>query len=214
MARPNRGSWDEREEDLENQLNRGALWAITYGDLMSYLMIFFLLLYVATSTRSVGIQMSVKAAEQRFSSDAQTIQQMFTRYGTQKIARLEIGENKIRIVFMAPVLFDPGNAFLKTDSLPILQEIVQSLKDLPNSIQIEGHTDDRPLGKGAKFDSNWELSAARAFAVLRFLEINGIAQQRLSATGYGEFRPMAKNDTPEGRAANRRIEINILRREN
>lgn len=206
--------WEEREEELENQLNRGALWAITYGDLMSYLMIFFLLLYVATASRSVGVQMSVKAAEQRFSNDAQSIQQLFTRYGTQKIARLEIGENKIRIVFMAPVLFDSGDAYLKKDSLPILQEIIQTLNDLPNSIQIEGHTDDRPLGKGAKFDTNWELSAARAFAVLRFLEINGIAQQRLSAIGYGEFRPLETNDTPEGRTANRRIEINILRREN
>ena len=212
MKRPS--GWDEREEELENQLNRGALWAITYGDLMSYLMIFFLLLYVATATRSVGVQMSVKAAEQRFSNDAQSIQQLFTRYGTQKIARLEIGENKIRIVFMAPVLFDPGGAFLKSESLPILQEIVQTLNDLPNSIQIEGHTDDRPLGKGAKFETNWELSAARAFAVLRFLEISGVEQQRLSAIGYGEFRPLQKNDTLEGRTANRRIEINILRREN
>ena len=212
MQRPNR--WDEREEELENQLNRGALWAITYGDLMSYLMIFFLLLYVATASRSVGVQMSVKAAEQRFSNDAQTIQQMFTRYGTQKIARLEISENKIRIVFLAPVLFDSGDAFLKSGSLPILQEVIATLNDLPNSIQVEGHTDDRPLGKGSKFDSNWELSSARAFAVLRFLEINGVAQQRLSAIGYGEFRPLEKNDTPEGRTANRRIEINILRREN
>lgn len=212
MKRPS--GWEEREEELENQLNRGALWAITYGDLMSYLMIFFLLLYVATASRSVGVQMSVKAAEQRFSNDAQSIQQLFTRYGTQKIARLEIGENKIRIVFMAPVLFDSGDAYLKKDSLPILQEIIQTLNDLPNAIQIEGHTDDRPLGKGAKFDTNWELSAARAFAVLRFLEINGIAQQRLSAIGYGEFRPVETNDTPEGRTANRRIEINILRREN
>ncbi|MBI4059979.1 MAG: OmpA family protein [Elusimicrobia bacterium] len=212
MKRPSAG-WDEREEDLENQLNRGALWAITYGDLMSYLMIFFLLLYVATATRSVGMQMSMKAAEQRFSSDAKTIEQMFTRYGTQKIARLEIGENKIRIVFLAPVLFDPGAAFLKSDSLPILQEIIQTLNELPNAIQVEGHTDDRPLGKSSKFDSNWELSAARAFAVLRFLEINGVAQQRLSAIGYGEFRPQQTNETAEGRAANRRIEINILRRE-
>jgi len=205
--------WDEREEELENQLNRGALWAITYGDLMSYLMIFFLMLYVATASRSVGVEMSVKAAEQRFSGDAEGIQQMFTRYGTQKIARLEIGENKIRIVFMAPVLFDSGRAELKKDSLPLLHEIVQSLQDLPNAIQIEGHTDDRPLGRGAKFDTNWELSAARAFAVLRFLEISGIAQQRLSAIGYGEFRPVDTNDTLEGRGANRRIEINILRRE-
>ena len=206
--------WDEREEELENQLNRGSLWAITYGDLMSYLMIFFLMLYVATATRSVGAQVSVKAAENRFGNDAQGIQQLFTRSSTQKIAHLEIGENKIRIVLMAPVLFDSGGAFLKSDSLPVLQEIAQSLNDLPNSVQIEGHTDDRPVGKGAKYDTNWELSAARAFAVLRFLEISGISQQRLSAIGYGEFRPVQTNDTPEGRTANRRIEINIVRREN
>jgi chemotaxis protein MotB len=208
-----RSAWDEREDDLENQLNRSALWAVTYGDLMSYLMIFFLMLYVARSTHGVGMQMSIKAAEQRFANDAQTIEQLFTRYGTQKIARLEIGENRIRIVFEAPVLFDSGSAFLKPESLPILQQVVKSLADMPNSIQIEGHTDDRPLAHGSKFGSNWELSSARAFAVLRFLEINGIPQQRLSATGYGEFRPVGPNDTPEARAANRRIEINIMRRE-
>ena len=205
--------WEDREEDLENQLNRGAMWAVTYGDLMSYLMIFFLMLYVAAATRGVGMQVSIKAAEQRFANDAHTVEQLFTRYGTQKIARLEVGENKIRIVFMAPVLFDSASARLRPDSLPVLQQIVQSLLDLPNPIQIEGHTDDRPVAPGSKFDSNWELSAARAFAVLRYLEITGIPQQRLSAIGYGEFRPRESNDTPEGRTANRRIEINIIRRE-
>ena len=214
MSRPNRGAWDERDEDLENQLNRSALWAVTYGDLMSYLMIFFLMLYVAAATRGVGMQISIKATEQRFSNDAQTIEKMFSRYGTQKIARLEIGENKIRIMFQAPVLFDSGSAFLKPASLPLLQQVVKSLNDMPNPIQIEGHTDDRPLAPGSKFQTNWELSSARAFAVLRFLEINGIPEQRLSATGYGEFRPVQNNNTPEGRMANRRIEINIMRREN
>jgi chemotaxis protein MotB len=209
-----RGVWEERDEDLENALNRSAMWAVTYGDLMSYLMIFFLLLYVAASTRGVGIQMSIKAAEQRFANDTQTIAQLFAREGIQKIARLEIGENKIRIVFLAPVLFDSGSAYLKPDSLPILQQVVGSLNDMPNAIQIAGYTDDRPILPGSKFDSNWELSSARAFAVLRFFEINGIPEARLSATGYGEFRPVASNATPEGRSANRRIEINILRRDN
>jgi chemotaxis protein MotB len=206
-------NWDERDDELENQLNRSALWAITYGDLMSYLMIFFLMLYVAAATRGVGMQVSIKATEQRFSSDKKTLEQMFNRYGTQKIARLEIGENKIRIVFEAPVLFDSGSAFLKPSSLPILQQVVKSLSDMPNAIQVEGHTDDRPVAKGSKFDSNWELSSARAFAVLRFLEINGIPQQRLSATGFGAYRPVQSNETAEGRSANRRIEINIMRRE-
>ena len=214
MLRPDREPlWEERDGELENQLNRAALWAVTYGDLMSYLMIFFLLLYVAAATRGVGMQVTIKAAEQRFARDAGAIEQMFTRYGTQKIARLEIGENKVRIVFEAPVLFDSGSAFLRRESLPVLQQVVSSLTALPNLIQIEGHTDDRPLAASSKFSSNWELSAARAFAVLRFLEINGIPQQRLSAIGYGEFRPVTGNDTPQGRTANRRIEINILRRE-
>lgn len=126
-------NWDERDDELENQLNRSALWAITYGDLMSYLMIFFLMLYVAAATRGVGMQVSIKATEQRFSSDKKTLEQMFNRYGTQKIARLEIGENKIRIVFEAPVLFDSGSAFLKPSSLPILQQVVKSF--LPSFIK-------------------------------------------------------------------------------
>ena len=144
-----RSYWEDRENDLESELNKSALWAVTYGDLMSYLMIFFLMLYVATATRNVGIQMSVKSAEQHFSGEAQSIQTLFSRQGTQKIARLEIGENKIRIVFLAPVLFDPGSAYLKSDAFPLLQDIVRALAELPNPIQVEGHTDDRPLGAGA-----------------------------------------------------------------
>jgi chemotaxis protein MotB len=175
------------------------------------------MLYVATTTKSVAMQMSMKATEQRFgigSKEWQTSEDLFTRYGAQKIARLEIGENKIRIVFQAPVLFESGSAYLKSDSLPLLQQVVKTLADIPNPISIEGHTDDRPVPAGSKFDSNWELSSARAFAVLRFFEINGIPDQRLSETGYGEFRPQQSNATAEGRAVNRRIEINILRREN
>jgi chemotaxis protein MotB len=213
VKRPSRGAWDERDEDLENQLNRGAMWAVTYGDLMSYLAIFFLMLYAATSSRSVGMQMSIKAAEQRFANEGRTVEKLFERDGLQKIAKLEIGENKIRIVFQAPVLFESGSAYLKSESLPILQQVVKTLADVPNAIQIEGHTDDRPLLPGSKYDSNWELSSARAFAVLRYFEISGLPEARLSATGYGEFRPQASNATAEGRAANRRIEISILRRE-
>ncbi len=211
MSRPDPA---DDEETLENELNRSALWAVTYGDLMSYLTILFLMLYVASATRGVAVQISVKAAEQRFSDDARTVEQLFTRYGAQKIARLEMGENKLRIVFLAPVLFESGSSFLKPRSLPVLRQLVEALGAIPNSIQIEGHTDDRPVLAGSKFDSNWELSSARAFAVLRFLEISGIPAQRLSAIGYGEFRPQRSNAEAEGRAANRRIELNILRREN
>ena len=205
--------WEEREEDLEAQLNRGSLWAITYGDLMSYLMIFFMILFIGNASKSLKIQMNIKAIEQQFGSQGKVIQQLFSEYGVQRIAHLEVGENKIRIVFQAPVMFDSGSDILKDTSMPQLHQLIDALKEIPNAIQIEGHTDDRPLARGSAFSSNWELSSARAFAVLRFLEISGVPPQRLSAIGYGEFRPMKPNTTAENRAANRRIEINIMRRE-
>lgn len=206
--------WEEREEELEAQLNRGALWAITYGDLMSYLVIFFMLLYVAVSTKSVAVQMSVKGVEEQFGREGTVVGELFSRHGVQKIAKLEVGEDKMRIMFLAPVLFDPGRAEITPRSMPGLERLAQALNDIPNEIQIEGHTDNVPIPQAlhSRFISNWELSAARAFAVLRFLEISGVPSQRLSAIGYGEFRPMKPNDAPGGRAANRRIEVNILRR--
>jgi chemotaxis protein MotB len=206
-------SWQEREEELESQLNRGALWAITYGDMMSYLMIFFMILYVGAASRSLKMQMNSKSIEEHFGKKGTVASELFSQRGIQKIAKLEIGENKIRIVFQAPVLFDSGSANLKTGSVAGLKKLAQALKELPNNIQIEGHTDNQPLGPHSHFASNWELSAARAFAVLRFLGSAGIASSRLSAIGYGEFRPVAPNTTEAGRAMNRRIEIDILRRE-
>ena len=203
-------AWDEREEEVEAQLNRGALWAISYGDLMSYLAIFFLILYTASSSRSVQMQMGLKDVESHFGNQGNLIAELFSHRGVQQIARLEIEESRIRIVFLAPVLFDSGKASLKESSFQHLKKLAQSLAELPNPIQIEGHTDNQPLGPHAPFSSNWELSSARAFAVLRYFETNGIPSQRLSAIGYGEYKPVASNDGRDGRQKNRRVEIVIL----
>jgi len=204
--------WEEREEDLEAQLNRGALWAVTYGDLMSYLVIFFLILYVSVATKSVSLQMGLQSVEESFGRETDVVSQLFSKYGVQQIATLEVGEDKMRILFKNPVLFEVGSAKLRPRSLPHLGRLARVLQEMPNPIQIEGHTDDIPLGKNIPFLSNWELSAARAFAVLRNFEESGVPSGRLSAIGYGEFRPLLPNDTPEGRSANRRIEVNIMRR--
>jgi chemotaxis protein MotB len=204
--------WVERDEDFEGMLNRGALWAVTYGDLMSYLMIFFLLLYSMVATKNVDIQMGMKSVEQQFGKESKAVSELLSQHGIQQIARLEVRENKLRIVFNAPILFNSGSADLRTDCIPYLSKLAQALAELPNPIQIEGHTDNKPVA-GKKFLSNWELSSARAFAVLRAFEINGLPSTRLSAIGYGEYRPIKPNDTEEGRTANRRIEINIMRME-
>jgi flagellar motor protein MotB len=204
--------WEERESDLEAELNRGALWAVTYGDLMSYLTIFFMLLYAAVVSRSVSMQMGLKGVEEEFGKEGDVVRELFSRHGIQRIAKLEVGEDRMRIMFLAPVLFESGRAELRPSSLPDLKRLADVLSEMPNPIQIEGHTDDQPLGRGAPFKSNWELSSARAFAVLRQFERSGVPSNRLSAIGYGEFRPLKANDTPEGRSANRRIEVNLMRR--
>ncbi len=116
------------------------------------------------------------------------------------------------ITFVAEVLFDSGKADLRPNSFARLDKVARVLnttvKDL--FVGIEGHTDNVPI-KHSKWKSNWELSSARALSVLHYMEENHkINPIRLSATGYGEYRPLMSNDTPEGRQKNRRVEIVIL----
>lgn len=106
--------------------------------------------------------------------------------------------------------FNSGEAEMKSASLTILDAIAQSVLPLPNSIRIEGHTDNAPI-HNERFPSNWELSTARATFVIAYLTSHfDFAPHRLSAAGYSEFRPTASNATAEGRAANRRVDIVIL----
>lgn len=125
---------------------------------------------------------------------------------------VEMLQKGLVITFVAEVLFDSGKADLKSASLVKLEKVASVLnttvKDL--SVGIEGHTDDVPIQKSG-WKSNWELSAARALSVLDYLEKKeGVEPKRLSATGYGEYQPVASNSTKEGRQKNRRVEIVIL----
>jgi len=131
--------------------------------------------------------------------------------GNQKV-RVSMQEKGLVITFVAEVLFDSGKAVLKNDSLPILDKVVEILnsKDvIEHEIGIEGHTDNQPI-KYSGWKSNWELSSQRALTVLHYLEKKGVDPKRMSHTGYGEYRPVASNATPEGRKLNRRVEIVIL----
>src|SRR6185312_1158867 len=96
---------------------------------------------------------------------------------------------------------------LKPSAEGLLSQISPDLASFQGDIVVEGHTDNQPLGKSSKYKSNWELSVARAFSVIQLLTNNGVDPQRLSARGYGAYRPRAPNDTLEHRAENRRIEI-------
>jgi len=126
--------------------------------------------------------------------------------------RLERAEKGLVITFVADVLFDSGQAKIKPGAFSTLDKVALVLsKNVPeNDIGIEGHTDNEPI-KYSGWKSNWELSTARALSVLHYLiDEREISPQRVSAIGYGEYRPIASNDTKEGRQLNRRVEIVIL----
>lgn len=131
---------------------------------------------------------------------------------SDKEVKVEMLEKGLTITFVAEVLFDSGKAHLRKDSLDKLDKVAHVLnttvKDL--SVGIEGHTDNVPI-KYSGWASNWELSSARAMSVLHYLVDNQqLEPSRLSATGYGEYRPVASNETPEGKEKNRRVELVIL----
>ena len=112
------------------------------------------------------------------------------------------------------LLFDSGEAKLKPAALPLLATVssfVRNSEKLPNDIRVEGNTDDVPI-HNSRFHSNWELSAARATAVLQQLLVSNVPAGRLSATAYGEQRPLASNRSAKGRSHNRRVELVVLRR--
>lgn len=125
--------------------------------------------------------------------------------------RLKMAEKGLVITFVAEVLFNSGKDEIRDTSKPILDKVARILKEeVPgNEIGIEGHTDNAPI-KHSGWDSNWELSAHRALSVLYYLESEGIDPGRLSARGYGPYRPVTSNDTEKGRQLNRRVEIVVL----
>jgi chemotaxis protein MotB len=126
-------------------------------------------------------------------------------------------QGKLTVNILDRVMFDSGEAELKPAGAAVLRKVANLLAQHPNiKVHVIGHTDNVPIRAAARnrFPSNWELSTTRATAAVRFLtEIGGVDPRRLGAVGYGEFRPVADNTTPEGRARNRRIAIVILSEE-
>lgn len=223
-----------RSDDLENELNRGAMWAVTYGDLMSYLMIFFLIMFSSNIGRAsrgnqdVQVQKSLVSIQKVFGglgsspqyeravtrekeeSMVTQLKETMDRSSLSQYAQVQSWDKKIRLVLADKVLFSSGRAELKPESKAFMRQLAVQLKATGNPILIEGHTDNVPV-RGGRYESNWELSMARAYAVLRELEAGGVPPERLSGEGYGEYRPVASNATAEGRAKNRRIEIDLIR---
>lgn len=125
------------------------------------------------------------------------------------IVRVTQTARGVKVEINASILFATGDARLTGEAGEVLTTIARIMKNDGHGLQVEGHTDNIPI-KNVAFPSNWELASARASSVVRLLADNGVPQARLSAVGHADNLPVASNDTAEGRARNRRVEIMIL----
>ncbi len=128
-----------------------------------------------------------------------------------KEVKLDLTNRGVVITLTSDILFDSGKADIKPEAYPILDKVAEILKYkiADRNIGVEGHTDNQPI-RYSGWKSNWELSTARAVNVVHYLIKKGVPPQRLTAIGYGPYRPVADNSTEEGRRKNRRVEIVIL----
>jgi chemotaxis protein MotB len=245
MAHGRRGKRGHGEGGHEN----AERWLLTYADLITLLMVFFVVLYSMSQSDATKFHAISAALEQAFNLDVlkghntnglnegtpavttpvqdlftspehagevsrlqEVIQQAAQANASDQNPTVQVGSDKEGVVIRlsGSYLFDSGRAELKPNSLGILDAIAAELRALPNDVRVDGHTDSTPIDS-PRYPTNWELSAARAVTVTRYLsESAGIPAARLTAAGYGEYRPLAPNDTREHRALNRRVEIHIL----
>jgi chemotaxis protein MotB len=243
-----------RPRSGQDQDNGSPPWMTTYGDMMTLLLCFFVLLYAFSITdikkfrsalSSINTAISGQQGKtvqnkgglfkqqseilkrlkkdnlpQRIGLTRGEISQMKAtkeeiknylknqRYG-QSID-LNITERGLVISFMGQVLFESGKADIKSEIIPLLNHVASILKKKDNSIRIEGFTDNVPINN-EKYPSNWELSTARATAVLKYLvSKQELDPNRLSAAGYGEYKPRKPNTSEASRALNRRIDMVVL----
>jgi chemotaxis protein MotB len=162
---------------------------------------------------------SNKAREEKVREVSSTYEQLVKKMkGEIDKGQVTISElkGKLTVNMVEAILFDSGKAEIKQEGLVVLGKVIEILKPVKDkSIRIEGHTDNKPIVAPLtqRYPSNWELSAARAINVARYLQKQGVDAGHLSAAAYGEYKPVADNATVEGRAKNRRIEIALVPKE-
>lgn len=142
----------------------------------------------------------------RMARDILLVLEPLVREGMVRVTQTSRG---VTIEINASVLFAPGEAKLTDDSNQALKAVASVLKDDNHEIQVEGYTDNIPISNPT-FPSNWELSAVRASTVVRLFTENGVGDSRMTAVGQGSKSPVGSNETPEGRARNRRVTVTIL----
>lgn len=219
------------------EMEYGNSWLITYSDMITIILCFFIVFFTFTAeeasllekikdtltTEVEGLnQENEKLKEEKESLSAllfgsensidssENFMEFLEKNNLKESVYIIEEERGLVIRFKDGVLFSSGKATISESGYNLLNEIAEKIQGISNLVVIEGFTDNIPI-KTNDFPSNWELSVARAIGVAKFMiDDMAIEEERISVSGFGEQRPIDTNDTEEGRANNRRIEITIL----
>lgn len=219
-------------------------WLVTYADMVTLLLTFFVLLVALANFDAAKYDAVVESIQNTFgkleaprgdlgrleltrtmprSLDQLTgieqeplledLLQIIKRKNIQDDVRVTSQGNLVILEVKGQTMFDSGQATLKPEALPLLDQIVGIVRSYPDYVlHVKGHTDPRPISS-PKFETNWELSALRATAVLRYLISKGISPKRVTATGYADTEPLVPNNSEENMARNRRVEFVLEKKE-
>ena len=179
-------------------------WMVSYSDLVTQLLTFFIMLFALSAAATED---QLKKIKEKI--DNYVVQNHLEKFVSTKITQKE----GLIVTFSEKYMFDSGKADIYPEAKEVIKNIASLLVDEPNRISIEGHTDNTPINT-PEFPSNWELSTKRATNVLKYLlEELKFEPKRLTAAGFGEWHPVAPNDTPENKAKNRRVDLIVRRLE-
>ena len=202
-------------------------WMTSYSDVVTSLLAFFVLI-ISVSTidqrkieyiqESIQTEVLKKSYEKPFVTLEDKLKDIIENKNLQKDVFVEADNTGINITFSSGVLYQSGSANLLKNMKPFLNEMSKMIKEMKYDdilIEVEGHTDDVPI-KTVEFPSNWELSASRATHVVRYFMDNGIAKNKLKASGFADSRPKVPNiiegkPSRENRAINRRVKVSVRR---
>lgn len=214
--------------EIERKSGNGN-WIVTYSDLVTLLLVFFVLLYVMTpgideSTfndviayfqNSSSVVFEKDSASQKSDNNTlreewQKVQQFLEEQGYSQEVDIEKTEQGVKITLNDSLTFNSGSARLLDRSKIVLERIGEAITPDVVEVKTHGHTDNVPISARSGYRTNWHLGAARAVSVVLFLnDRSELEAEKFEASSYGEFRPVASNETPEGRRRNRRVEIFI-----
>ena len=214
-------------------------WLLTYADMITLLLAFFIILFSISTINKVKLQRLVHDLGGGYNNidainnppngqvtaaskdDLQSMQDLMQQYIKKNVLQTKVqsqmtisqnGKRRELVISLLTdkALYDSGSADIKPETQHILDQINTLLKTRQNQIRVEGFTDNVPISN-AQFGSNWELSAIRATNVARYLiETDGLGPRRVSIAGYGEYRPRYPNDTEDHRQQNRRVDIVVV----